>query len=268
MLFLSANSFEQDFREDIMKKVYLCEDTPDGIFTAIYDAWAMHIPDEQLSIQVERNHELEFFADYVYVQTDLEKAVKVARSVKGKLGWDAYDMMYKSALSYEKDKIDAIYCFLKMGFRVGSSVTGMHGEEVVCHLFNLRRSVSNEAHFMREFLRFEETKEGILLSRINPRNQVLSLIAEHFTDRFLGEHFVILDETHEMGLFHEKGKQWFLAPLEIEVLNRIWNQRKSSEYEKLWKTFFKTIAIKERENYKCQRTNCALRYRDYMVEFH
>ncbi|MGN0153517.1 MAG: TIGR03915 family putative DNA repair protein [Lachnospiraceae bacterium] len=248
--------------------VYLCEDTPDGVFTAVYDAWAARIPECSLSIQVERNHAIQLFTDYVYVQTDLEKAVKVARSVKCKLGWESYDMIYHAALSFEEDKIDVIYHFLKLGFQCGSKVMSMHGKEEVCRVFELKRNVCNEGHFFKEFVRFLESDEGILISRIRPKNQVLPILAYHFSDRFPEENFVILDETHEMGLFHEKGKQWYLAPLNQEVLSSIWNCRKSAEYEKLWKTFFNTIAIKERENYKCQRNMCALRYRDYMTEFH
>ena len=93
------------------------------------------------------------------------------------------------------------------------------------------------------------------------------MLAYHFSDRFPEEHFVILDEVHEMGLFHEKGRQWYLAPLEKAALDRVWAHRRISEYEELWKIFFRTIAIEERKNYKCQRNMCALRYRDYMVEF-
>lgn len=248
--------------------IYLCEDTPDGIFTAVYDAWAAHIPDGRLSIQAERYHEMQLFADYVYVQTDLEKAVKVARSVRAKIGQEAYDMIYKASLSYEKDKIDTIYRFLKLGFRYSGSVVEMHGNDVVCRLYELGRNVGNEAHFFREFVRFHESEEGILISRIRPKNQVLPMLAYHFSDRFPEEHFVILDEVHEMGLFHEKGRQWYLAPLERAALDRIWTHRRISEYEGLWKTFFRTIAIEERKNYKCQRNMCALRYRDYMIEFH
>ncbi len=250
------------------KVVYLCEDTPDGIFTAIYDAWAARLPDDVLSICVERNYELELFAQCRYVQTDMEKAVKVARSVKTKISQEAYYMIYNAALSFERDKIDCIYHFLKMGFRYGAGVVQMHGEDVVCRIFELRRNVGNESHMFREILRFHDTEEGILIAKIHPKNQVLSLIAEHFSDRFPEEHFVILDEVHEMGLFHEKGKQWYLAPLEREILEKIWQHRGSTEYESLWKTFFNTIAIEERRNYKCQRNMCALRYRDYMVEFH
>lgn len=247
--------------------IYLCEDTPDGIFTAVYDAWAAHIPDDRLSIRQERYHEMQLFADYVYVQTDLEKAVKVARSVRAKIGQEAYDMIYKASLSYEKDKIDTIYRFLKLGFRYRSRVVEMHGNDTVCRLYELGRNVGNEAHSFREFVRFHESEEGILISRIRPKNQVLPILAYHFSDRFPEEHFVILDEVHEMGLFHEKGWQWYLAPLEKTALDRIWAYRRISEYEELWKTFFRTIAIEERRNYKCQRNMCALRYRDYMVEF-
>lgn len=250
------------------KTIYLCEDTPDGIFTAIYDAWVSGIPDHQLSLRVERNHAMELFAKYCYVQTDTEKAMKVARSVRGKMGMEAYDMIYHAALSYKEDKIDSIYHFLKMGFQCGAEVVWMHGEAVVCKMFEMRRSVTNEAHMFREILRFHDTKDEILVAKIHPKNQVLSLLAEHFTDRFPGENFVVLDEVHELGLFHEKDKQWYLAPLELEILELIWAHRESTEYEKLWKTFFKTIAIDERRNYKCQRNMCALRYRDYMVEFH
>lgn len=249
------------------KIIYLCEDTPDGIFTAIYDAWAARLPDDRISIQVERNHSMELFAKYRYVQTDMEKAVKVARSVRGKISNEAYYMIYYVSLSHEGDKIDCIYRFLKMGFQYGAGVVHMHGEDVVCRMFELKRNVGNESHMFREILRFHDSEEGILIAKIRPKNQVLSLIAEHFSDRFPEESFVILDEVHAMGLFHERGRQWYLAPLEKEILEKIWHHRGSTEYERLWKIFFNTIAIEERKNYKCQRNMCALRYRDYMVEF-
>ena len=248
--------------------VYLCEDTPDGIFTAIYDAWAARIPDEQLSIRVQNNYMMEFFTDYVEVQTDLEKAVKVARSVNRKIGTDAYDMIYKTALSCEEEKIDVIYRFLKLGFSYGHSVVAMHADDRVCRLFEYSRAVTNEAHLFREFVRFGESDEGILISRIKPKNQVLPLIAYHFSDRFPEEDFVILDETHRMGLFHAKGQTAYLSPLTQEALDNIWKHNQGQMYEDLWRTFFRTIAIQERTNKQCQRNHCALRYRDYMVEFH
>lgn len=252
---------------DTLSTTYLCEDTPDGIFTAVYDAWAARIPAGQLKLSVEEGYCFELFTDYVYVQTDLEKAVKVARSIAGKISREAYDMVYLATLSKEPDKIDVIYRFLKLGFPCGRSVVDLQADETVCRLFDIQRNVANEAHLLRGFIRFHDSKEGILIAKIKPKNQPLPLIMPHFADRFPDEHFVILDEVHHMGAFHERGRQWFLAPLQEEVMERIWNSGESAKYERMWKTFFRTIAIKERENYRCQRTLCAIRYRDYMLEF-
>lgn len=41
----------------------------------------------------------------------------------------------------------------------------------------------------------------------------------------------------------------------------------NEKYADLWKVFFKSIAVEERENYKLQRGNLALHYRKYMTEF-
>lgn len=249
------------------KIIYICENTPDGIFTAIYDAWEARIPEESLSILADGEYEMELFAEYRYVETDMEKAVKVARSVSRKISSEAYRQIYAASLSYEEDKIMAIYQFLKLGFKVGARVTDMHAKPEVCRMFGLCRNVVNESHSFREFVRFSELENGILLARIKPKNFVLPLMAGHFADRFPEEHFVIIDDNSEMGIFHERGKQWFLSPIDREAIERLWRSERSQEFERLWKTFFKAIAIEERRNYKCQRTMCALRFRDYMLEF-
>ncbi len=247
--------------------VYICENTPDGIFTAIYDAWAAHIPDENLNLLTDGTFVYELFASYRYVETDMGKAVKVARSVSRKISPEAYRQIYAAALSHQEDKVMAIYRFLKTGFKVGARVTDMHAREEVCRIFELCRNVVNESHSFREFLRFSELESGILLARIRPHNFVLPLIADHFADRFREEHFVIVDDNNEMGVFHERGKPWFLSPIDYEAIERLWKSERSGEYEHLWKTFFKAIAIEQRNNYRCQRTLCALRYREYMLEF-
>ncbi len=167
----------------------------------------------------------------------------------------------------EWKEIMAIYRFLKLGFRYGAGITDMHAKEEVCRMFELCRNVTNESHSFREFVRFAELESGILLARIKPKNFVLPLMAGHFADRLPEEHFVIIDDNNEMGVFHERGKQWFLSPIDKEAIEGLWNSERAKGYEQLWKTFFKAIAIEQRRNYKCQRNFCALRYRDYMLEF-
>ena len=42
---------------------------------------------------------------------------------------------------------------------------------------------------------------------------------------------------------------------------------REAEYRKLWKTFFDTVAIRERHNERCQNTFLPKRYRSTMTEF-
>lgn len=150
---------------DTLFTTYLCEDTPDGIFTAVYDAWAAKIPDDRLKLCVEDGYCYELFTDIVYVQTDLQKAVKVARSISRKISKEAYDMVYLATLSKEQDKIDVIYRFLKLGFHYGRTVVDMQADQTVCRLFDIQRGVVNEAHSFREFIRFHDSEQGILIAK-------------------------------------------------------------------------------------------------------
>ena len=62
-------------------------------------------------------------------------------------------------------------------------------------IFGLCRNVYNENHLLTEFLRFSETPGGILVSRIGPKNDIMTLLAPHFADRLPEENWVIYDET-------------------------------------------------------------------------
>ncbi len=247
---------------------YLCEDTPEGIFTAVYDAWAARIPDDRLHLMTEQEMNFSLFTEYRQVETDQEKAVKVARSIRQKIADEAYVQVYYASLSDEEDKVDAIYHFLKQGFRYGARVLDMHGLAQVCRVYELYRAVSNENQKYRGFVRFAEIgRQGqkILLARIRPKNQLLPLLGQHFADRFGQENFAIIDDERAMGYFH--GETAFLSKVDIAQIDRLWREKRDTAYEELFRTFFHSIAIKERENYVCQRTMCPIRYRDYMVEF-
>ena len=247
---------------------YLCEDTPEGIFTAVCDAWAAKIPDDRLHLMTEQEMNFSLFTEYRQVETDQEKAVKVARSIRQKIANEAYIQVYYASLSNEEDKVDAIYHFLKQGFRYGARVLDMHGLVQVCRVYELYRSVSNENQKYRGFVRFAEIgRQGrkILLARIRPKNQLLPLLGQHFADRFGQENFAIIDDERAMGYFH--GETAFLSKVDMAQIDRLWQGQRDTAYEELFQTFFRSIAIKERENYVCQRTMCPIRYRDYMVEF-
>ena len=142
------------------------------------------------------------------------------------------------------------------------------GNPDVARVFELSRRVSNEAHAYKEFIRFRELENRVLFSEITPKSQVLTCIAGHFADRFPLENWMIYDKTHETFLIHVERRPWKLVRgemLNMDAASRVTEEQR--KYEELWRGFFNSIAIKERENPRLQQTHLPKRYRREMTEF-
>ena len=113
-----------------------------------------------------------------------------------------------------------------------------------------------------------ELKNGILFSRIHPKNNALPILAEHFTNRFPQENFLIYDENHDLAALHRAGSNYILADasgINKELLLEL--SEREEEFQDLWLTFFESIAIKERTNLPLQAQNIPKRFWNDTVEF-
>ena len=254
-------------------RIYQCENTVNGILSAVYDAGISGYGHRYIRIQPLRDEQmqtLELFSEYISVETSEEKAESVVRAVRAKISEKAYSfMMYAAASDYE-DRGDAIYQFVTYGFSMGASVCNALQIPCVKRIFEIRRAVGNEAHYLREFIRFQEVQRNpsLLLATIEPKHRIIPMVTEHFAGRFMEEWFVIYDKTHQEASFHQKDGSWeirLLTDEEAEWLEGLTEQGR--DYVDLWKTFFKSIAIVERTNEKLQRNMLPLHYRKHMTEF-
>ncbi len=254
-----------------MIKIYRCEDTIEDIFTGIYDAWASGVGHDNIRIKVkikEQSENLELFAEYIDVVSDNEKANKVARSIENKISVQAYEMVLSASLAESVDKGDFIYRFLILGFYMGANVVNHLTHTAVIQIFELSRNVNNEVHHFLGFLRFSETKNHILFSKIKPKNDVIQLIAPHFSDRLQSENFVIYDEKRKTAVVHFSNQNWFYtndSDLNLEIL--LDYSKNETDFRILWRSFFESISIKERENLNLQRNNFPKRFRSNIIEF-
>lgn len=257
------------------KRIYICEDAIEGIFTAIYDAWSSRYGHDNIRIEVQSDTEecntMELFSEYIVVVRDDGKAEKVAKSIREKISSEAFDMVCHAAWSTIESKADDIYRFLILGFAMGAKVVNYLNNEVVMRIFEMNRSVDYEAHHMFGFLRFKLIQGNILVAKINPKNNILSILAPHFSDRFGSENFIIYDEKRKTAIIHQSGYQWFYTDAkdfnleQLEQLDHI--SENEIQFQMLWKTFFESIAIEERKNFNLQRNNLPLRFRSNMTEF-
>ncbi len=250
--------------------VYLCEDSLEGIFTAVYQAYEERHGHDSNRIQIlSECMAQELFTTYISVKTDFDKAIKVANTLQRKRLYDVYENIQKAALSCYEDKADVIYRIIILALNKGEQVLEHLTHPQIQRLMELVRYTNNELLRQKEFLRFQELKSGILFARINPNNAVLPFMAEHFTDRFPEENWVIADTAHGGVLVHKRGKGCALMNLEDVDLDAITLELSQGEeaWQRLWKRYVDSIAIKERINPNLQRQMLPLRYRKYMVEF-
>ena len=86
------------------KKILLCDPAPEGIFSAIYLAYENKLNPNITSVQLGNIDNYELFAEYINVETDMEKAVKVDRTIARRFGEISYSYIWYALYSQEKER--------------------------------------------------------------------------------------------------------------------------------------------------------------------
>ena len=253
-----------------MTTIFVCEDSLDGILTGVYEAWDSRLGHESVRLQTEAEGTLELFCQYRPVRRDLEKAEKVLRTVRRRMGEKAREAVCYAAACTDERKADAIYRLIVLGLSMadGTKAVDCLQNPAVLLVEKLRYKAWHEAERMLGFLRFEELENGVLYARMEPPYAVLPLIAPHFADRLYQENWIIHDLRRGQAAVHRAGGGWFLT--EAEALSALEKESRSGtekEFQKLWQAFCSSIAIEERRNPRCQQNLLPLRFRPYMTEF-
>lgn len=253
--------------------LFVCEDSVDGIFSGIYDAWDSRLGHGNVGLRISGMDTLELFAEYRTVTADSQKAAKVASAIRRKMGEGSYEYIYQAALAFDSRKADSIYRVLAVGLSKHTDTYTAHHlleklqDPYVSHVAGLSQKVGREACRYIEFVRFRELEQGVLFSEIEAENQILPLIGDHFADRFPNEHFMIYDHHQGDCIMHGAGKPWFIwKSADITSIAGGKLSGTEQEMQRLWKRFCTSISIKERENPHLQMQFWPLKYRKWMTE--
>lgn len=240
---------------------YIYDGSFDGLLTAIYEAYyRKEKPDELLS---QDSPQQSFLFEKVHIETDEEKAKKVYISIKTKISEFALKNCFYVFLSEREDRGTLIYNYLRLGWKIGSEVDDNLKNNVVLIVHKIRQKVSKEVHWMLGLVRFSQLKSGIYYSQIEPDNDVVGLLAPHFAERLSDEYWIIHDVKRNIGVMYNK-KEWIIRDLNIS--EEISFQDGEEDYQKLWKEYFKTIAIKNKINPRLQKQYMPKRYWKHLIE--
>ncbi|MCR5703029.1 MAG: TIGR03915 family putative DNA repair protein [Eubacterium sp.] len=249
-----------------MNITLVCEDSFEGIMTAIYEGWILMNQGNQVDIYPGDFFTPTFFSEYRSIKVNYEKSEKVARSIQVKISVSAYIAVYRACMHYSPEKGNIVFNFLKVAYPQGAKVMKMLGMPEVVSLMELERKVANETHNLKGFLRFSQLEGGLMVGTITPRCNVVPLLEKHFSERFPKENWMIYDKNRKIALLHSNnGKCIMVVGQQIEHILK--EMKIDDEYEGLWKVFFNTIQIEERKNSKAQQNHLPKWYREEMTEF-
>lgn len=241
---------------------YVFDGSFDGLLTSIYHAYYTNEKPEEIVPSWQYKPNLIFKS--ISIITDEEKSSKVYAAIKSKISKEALELIYHVYLSEIEGCCTLIYNYVKLGFKLGKDVDLHLYKDDVLHMHRINRKVTYECHRMLGFVRFKSV-ENMFYSPIEPDYNILGLIAPHFSSRLPNENWVIHDLKRSLAIFYNKS-EWILASLTLENVDSLMVREEPELYETLWKEFFKTIAIANRNNPQYQKRNMPKRYWKHLTE--
>ncbi len=278
--------------EEPLACVAYCHDgSLEGLLSCVFEAYSRH--EEPQDIAPESKLQPRLGQTVRFIETDVNRALRVQRGIKKTCGNGAYEAVMHASLSDEADAGIIVFRFIRYAMaanrphdcrgckRRGScggpngkfgcagkargSVLGDLAHPSVEPIHRLARSVMNERHRMIQFLRFEHLENDVWLSRCNPSASVVPLLMDWFTGRFNTQPFIIYDETHKLAGVYE-GREWYLVRTDdLDVPDPAAEERLM---QAAWKRFYRTVAVEARYNPELRRQFMPKRLWKNIIEMH
>ncbi|MDR3137141.1 MAG: TIGR03915 family putative DNA repair protein [Coriobacteriales bacterium] len=229
--------------------IYLYDGSLEGLLSAVFAAFARK--EAPVNLAVKHNLQESLLCSSVFIDTDLVAADRVQAGIKRVLGSDTYEAVKQVFLSKNEHKGGVILRYLRHGFKRGRWFYTQLAHPVVSEFTAVQRVVINEAHYLRQFVRFAQLESGLYFARIQPKASVVPLIMDHFADRFNVQPFIIYDARHQLAGIFDTERWWLTDASQIQTPAL---SAEEDNFQALWQTFFDTITIEERRNPRCQRS--------------
>ena len=240
--------------------IYLYDGTFEGFLTCIFDAFSK----KQIPYLIKSSKEFTSSILYssLYTKTDFDKSSRVFNGILNLSDLVMY-YTHNVFLSYHENKEILLLNYLIQAFKYGPNINNMLTLNEVLTVQKISKTVTFEIQRLKGFVRFHEIKENLFFSEIEPDNNILEILCEHFKKRLPSQNFMIYDSKRKLiGAYNTKE----LILTDCDNLPAIKISKIEKQYEEMWKMFFKTIAIKERTNSRLQRQYMPKRYWKHMLE--
>ena len=238
--------------------IYICENTLDGLFSSIFQAYEDRHPHEDNKVISTPINNYELFANYIPVLTNAEYAQRVNRKLLNILDCTTYyqlcsAFLCESTIAFEIS--NSIYHTVVRCIDMAKSKTSTKNlmkdltNPYISQIFKCSKRVMREADHLYGFTRFKELQNGILFARIHPENNLITILMDHFDNRFPLESFIIYDEPRDIAALHHPHCSSILLKhpsFDDEAICKY--SEDENRFSQLWISFFNSITIESRTN--------------------
>ena len=244
-----------------MNKVYLYDGKFSSLLALIQYLIQLKITPKDIKVEEEYVPNLFDKTIYLNIKNKNEKIEYLKNNLSKRI---LFYVKY-TFLSVNTNKEIIIYYFIINALVYKDNVIYRRNLNCVNSIIKISKYVSNEAHKLKGFLRFKKMKNNFYYAVIEPTNNILGIVANYFKDRLKNECWIIKDNKRNTYALYDMYKVIFINNEDIIKLNLDLCGDEET-IQDLWKTFFKSIAIKERENLKCQRNFMPKKYWGNIIE--
>lgn len=243
--------------------IYAYDGTFDGFLTCVFEAYST----KRFPRAIRRRGiaQESLFDEIIDIETDRAKSERVYAGIMRNISGRALYFAYLAFMAEVEGREDAIFEFVRLGFKYGDRVIKMMNNDSVLSVVKLKEKVGREADHLYGFLRFEELEGGLYYAELEPTNNIIELLAKHFEDRFPNQSFIICDKARRITALYDTRELMITEGMPKNLPSRSENE---NEYRRLWKGFYDAVEIKERHNPKLQRAMMPKKYWKYIIEKH
>ncbi|NUV00194.1 hypothetical protein XO12_08875 [Marinitoga sp. 1154] len=242
-------------------KILIYDGTFQGLLTLIFYCYNKRfIPD-----LVFKKSNPTIFNIIDYIESDFEKSRIVGEFIIKKLDKQILKNIYLAYLSEIENIESSIIKYFNLSLKMQRNAEIHIEKNYVLSVKNAIYKVIKEKQRFLGLLRFRELFNGILYAPFEPDHNIITLLASHFSDRLKNKIWIIHDLKHGLAIIYDKKLEL------VKILNYNMNLEKSissseKEFQSLWKTYFKNVAISERKNIRLQKQFMPQRYWKYLTE--
>ena len=203
------------------------------------------------------------FEEIKGIITSEENSKKVLDSMKKIFPKQLLEKILNTFMCDTKEFEMALLEYVILGFKDTKQLFNINLESIF-YLNNLEKELFKNIHKMTGFIRFEELEDGTLYAKIESKFNIVYFLGKHFLKRFNNQNFIIHDLNRRIAFV--KINETFSIQ-EVAFFDEPNYSSNEQKFQKLWKSFFNGVTLKERINPKLQQQLVPLLYRTYMNEF-